>query len=229
MNQLTVLDRIARRATTKALKNINGALSAEYEKLGITYENLYEQYLDEEFRLLEKGLQLKPRLDELLIKYNMANAKPENLSKNYLWITLRPADIHVDRFNDFKHIVLTQYLTRNMFINYKYAWEQKGETPDEIGKGYHIHILAHCPNYLKGTQLKKDTKSTFNKFCNGEVHDAFVDYKYVRTKDDFFSKRAYMMGYKSDDWKDPACAMDIPWRKKYNLDNLYGDLDLENP
>lgn len=227
MNQLTVLDRIARKAMKSALKQY-APLEQEYEKLGVTVDDLYNQAVEAEFRNLERGLQLKPKLDELLIKYNITTGKPEMLKDNFMFITLRPADVHRDRFNDFKHIVLTEYLPRKMFIEYKYAWEQKGETPDEMGHGYHIHILARCPNYLKGTQLKKDTKSTFNKFNNGEVHDAFVSYKYVKTKEYFYSIRAYMMGYKSDDWKDPACAMDKPWREKYGLDDLYGDLDLDN-
>lgn len=228
MNQLTVLDRIARKAMKEALKDYNKLSSYPDLLQGRTFESFYNSEVDKEFRNLERGLQLKPRLDELLNKYGITTKKPEKLSENYFWITLRPGDEHRNRFTDFKHLVLTKYLTRNCFISYRYAWEQKGETPETMGHGYHIHILAHCPNYLMKTQLIKDTKSTFKKFCNGDVPDAFVQIEYIRTNDHFNNIRAYIMGYKTDSWKDEACAMDKPWREKYGLDDLYGTLDLDN-
>lgn len=228
MNKLTILDRIAKNAMKKALKSYM-PLEEDWKALGKTIDDFYEEEVESEFRNLERGLKLLPKLDALLDKYGVQQKKPEKLSNNYFWITLRPGTEHQHRFTEFKHLILTKYLTRNCFSSYRYAWEQKGETPNDMGNGYHIHILALCPNYLMKTQLIKDTKSTFKKFCNGDVPDAFVQIEYIRTKEHFFNIRAYIMGIKSDTWKDPACAMDIPWREKLNLDSLYGTLDLENP
>lgn len=227
-NQLSVLDRITRKAHARAMREWQ-ALTDQWTAVGKTFDDLYQQFVDEEFRMLEKALILKPRLDELLNKYNITQPKPEKLSGNYFWITLRPGVEHEHRFAEFKHIVLTKYLTRSCFLSHRYAWEQKGDTPETIGFGYHIHILASCPNYLMKTQLLKDTKSTFKKFCNGDVPEAFIQIEYVKTKEHFFNIRAYMMGYKTDTWKDPACELDKPWREKHGLDDLYGSLDLENP
>lgn len=226
MNQLTILDRIDRKAMTRALKDFV-PLEEEYKRLGVTLDDLYERAVASEFNALERALKLKPKLDELLTKYNITTQKPAKLSKNLFWITLRPSDEHSHRFAEFKTIVTNNYLTRSCFNSYKYAWEQKGETPDTMGKGYHIHILAQCPNYLMKTQLIKDTKSTFKKFCNGDVPEAFIQVEYVRTYEHLNNIRAYMSGIKSDEWKEPACELDKPWRKKYNLDDLYGDLEFE--
>ncbi len=226
-NKVANLVRMYRYARKQALKDL-GPLIHDPDTDQTTITELLEKTTDTKMQIelnyLDNALKYANQFDEILERNGICKANPKLLKDNYFFITIRPGDEHKHRFSEFKHLITTKYLTRSMFTSYRYAYEQKGETTEDIGKGYHIHIIAHCPNYLKKTQLIKDTKSTFNKFCNGEVPDAFVQVDYVKTLDHYNNIHAYMSGYKADDWKDKACAMDKPWREKLGLEDSYGEL-----
>lgn len=227
MNRLTILDRIHKHAEKATEKAWTASYAEMATKMGLSREDIYNKYINEEFKKLESALKLNERLENLLTQYNITKGKEEKLEGNYFWITLRPGPEHLHRFNDFKHLVDTKYITRSCFLSFILSWEQKGETEETMGEGYHCHILALTPNWLKKTQLIKDTKSTFNKFLNGFVPEAFVQVEYVRTVEHFHNINAYLRGYKADGFKETASTLDIPWRKQLGLNNTYGDLEWE--
>lgn len=223
-NLLQMGNRLAEKAMNKALKELNGPLAQEYEKLGVNLEFLYIKHLKAGLAIMERGAQVVPEIQAIMEKYNICTKKKERLDGNFFWITLRPADEHHERFGAFV-IETNKYLQRAMFKNKIWCWEQKGEKMEDLGKGYHIHILAECRSNLMKTQLIKDTKSTFKRFLNGNVPDAFVQAEYVRTKEHYNNITAYMQGYKNDKWKDSAVALDPVWRARNNLNDIYGDTE----
>lgn len=187
----------------------------------------YESRLNVEFRNLDRVMKLMPRLDALLEKNNIST-KLEKLDENLFWITLRPSDDHKDRFEEFKNYCEKYYLTRQMFVSYTYVWEQKGEIMNDVGKGYHIHILATLTKTTQKHHLIRNTKSTFNKFLMGECPDAFVEIRKVDTLIYKSNLLHYISGVKlvkaSDEIdKSKAVAIDIEFRKKYKLEAFYSN------
>lgn len=184
-------------------------------------ELLLEKYLDE-LKFERLNVQWTEKyLVPMLEEEGAIKPKIKKLDGNFLFITLRPSDEHKERFSEFRHIVEKDYLKRRMFINGTYCWEQKGENEADLGKGYHIHILALCRAGLMKTQCIKDTKSTFKKFLKGDVPEAFVEVKYVRDTDDYKKIETYMKGFKADEEKQNAVSLDPLFRKSYGLAELY--------
>lgn len=213
MNVLTIANAIHKRASKRTSDEEDAWTPQQWKEI-------YERQVQSELYNLEQACKLVPRIEAILDKYNIRKTK-EKITGNWFWITLRPSDEHRNRFKDFRYICERDYIPRKMFLNGSYCWEQKGETIDDIGKGYHLHMLINCRTGLMKPQVIKDTKSTFKKFFNGDVPDAFVQVDYVRTEADYNRMDMYMDGAKTDDWKDPACAMDIPWRESLGLISRY--------
>lgn len=182
----------------------------------------YNTKIDQEFKLLEKVMLLVPRLDALLEKHNIC-APLEKIDKNLYWITIRPSDEHRYRFLEFKKYCEEKYFNRQMFLSTTYVWEQKGENVDELGRGYHCHILAHLTSNVLKHHCIRNTKSTFNKFLNGECPDAFVEVKKVDSPVYLANLLHYMSGVKSDIDKAKAVEMDAIFRKKYHLEEFYSN------
>lgn len=199
----------------------NADCGTNYDEKEI-YQHNKERLLAE----IKNDCLLALEIRSILEETGMMSKQSTKISGNWMWITLRPADEHKHRFADFRNLVENTYLNRAMFLDKIWVWEQKGETPETIGKGYHVHILANMRKGLMKTQAIKDTKSTFNKWLNGEVPDAFVEIEYVRSEDHYNNICAYIQGYKKDDWKEPACILDPEWRTSKGLKNIYGDINI---
>jgi len=140
---------------------------------------------------------------------------------NWFSIALQPSRDFKDNFDEFRDIVQNKYIKRKMFLGARYCFEQKGENADDIGIGYHVHILASCRYGLAKTQIIKDTKSTFNKFLKGEFPAAFCEVEYIRTLGHFQNVFDYMSDIKIDKNKSPASIVDRLFRKQFNLDDIY--------
>lgn len=214
MNKLQMLNAIHRRCDKRARQ-----IATDCD-LKDKFDEIYTKLVNQEFQELEKACMLNEKLTHLLSKYNIQKEN-NKLAENWLWITLRPPPEKEKEFNEFKYICEKDYLSRKMFLGGQYCYEQKGDTPESMGKGYHIHILAQCRVGLMKNQVIKDSKSTFRKWLKGEVYDAFVDVDYVRTESDFNRIEMYMSGAKTDDWKDVPCELDPIWRESLGLSSIY--------
>lgn len=185
----------------------------------------YDLAIRVEFLELEKVMKLMPKLDELLQKHNIST-KLEKLDENLFWITLRPSDDHKHRFSEFMLFTKQKYLDRQMFLSKTWVWEQKGEDMDNLGKGYHIHILATLTKTTNKGHLLRNTKSTFSKFLGGDVPDAFVEIKKVDNQIYKNNLLHYISGVKvstEEVNKERAVEMDAHFRARYNLEDFYTD------
>jgi len=222
INRASLLYKFANKANREALK----ASSAWEDKPDLQmelYKGRFEAEMKAQLRMLDCALQYDNQLEDVLSKYGYGKKKKDDLGGNWLSITLRPGNEHSHRFTEFKTLCEEKYLNRAFFIERKWCWEQKGETPEEMGKGYHIHILAKVKRPSFKTELIRDTFRTFKKFLLGEQPDAFIKVKYVDSIEYFNNLLTYMDGIKSDIEKEASVAMDKPWRAKYGLNDWYGD------
>lgn len=213
MNALSLLNGIRKKAIQNAVKE---------SSMGGDFTESYEREIERAFYNLEESCKLYSRLEDLLIKYKITKGRTlEELQGNWFFISLRPPPHMEDTFEDFHETVSKAYVPRKMFLNGSYCFEQCGKTLEELGKGFHCHLLMNCRKGLMKTQVVKDTKSTFRKYLRGEVPDAFVDVKYIRTEADWNRCVAYMDGNKADNEKDEAVALNDKWRASVRVESLY--------
>lgn len=96
-----------------------------------------------------------------------------NIKTDYLFVTIN-ADEKISEFNKFVSAV--KAIERKSWVNdILYVIEQRGKNSDEIGKGYHAHLLIH-----------RNGKS-FSKFCK-EILSTCYSFKVYdkQTIEDFY-------------------------------------------
>lgn len=103
-----------------------------------------------------------------------------------------------------------------MFSECKYAFEQRGESPDDLGKGFHVHMLVK--NKVKPSQIRRNLKRIFLKpgYCG---HPKHIDVKQVK-EGTLSQVEDYLNGLKGDG-KEAKVCMDSPWRLQNGLKALY--------
>lgn len=127
-------------------------------------------------------------------------------------ITIRPPhNTSWLRFRDDVHAFVTRWAPR--WSSWEYAFEQKGESPETLGHGFHVHLLISTttPNYYKSHIIK----SLQRYFSYVAANCIQVDS--VRNLD---RAKAYIRGEKEAS-KLVAVHHDILWRNKENLQQIY--------
>ena len=165
-----------------------------------------------------KGIEEKNN-EQLRIKTAQAH---NNL---YLFITINPKpSIELDFFKK----KIFKLVSRRLFDNCLYVFEQRGTTVEEAGKGFHCHILAQRNlNYkpFKVTEcIKNSVKTLVNlKNCTTNLKKGTVlNVQYIGeefAKD----KREYLLGSKTGEGKDKKQEIDVIWRQKNNLKVYYNN------
>jgi len=206
--------------TLKAAEKARG--DAAYRKLetefaGIPYtgpdpDELYNETIDREFDRMTRAFDIG------LTYFEMAKQKlGKNTSNRWYMLTIRPpsgkvalttftADVH-------KHV----QKWKNHWVSYEYVFEQKGETLETMGTGFHTHIIIETnrPNYYP-SHIKKSAATDF-PYTNQRAIDVATLKNVVRAKE-------YIRGCKQAIEKEPAVVMDKPWRAANKLSDLYNGL-----
>lgn len=137
---------------------------------------------------------------------------PQGTKQNY-FITIRPDTSKVqfiDFYNDVK-----KFTDRKCFNAFKLSFEQKGVTTENIGSGFHVHIVASMKQRSKGEVLR-DTQSAFKGYTAANCIEVLT----TRNPDELVDN--YLVNYISEDGhKAPTKEMDALWRKNLNIDALY--------
>lgn len=108
----------------------------------------------------------------------------------------------------------------NVMINKKYMskcdiyHEQRGDSLDTMGIGYHIHCIVHALSTKSKQHLIRETASTFKKFIDG---DNYVNVKTIKTTQDLENIQNYVSGYKIDKEKLKKVEIDKIFKQKYNV------------
>lgn len=153
--------------------------------------------------------------------------KRENTAKlhnnKYGFITINPRDKVL--LKDFISKV-ENFVSRAIFGEYIYVFEQRGSSEYEAGKGFHAHILISRNLNYKPCKIKELSKNTFKKECDVN-NPALFNFQYIGeefAKD----KQDYLIGVKTGvsadgEKKTVHQDIDIIWRKKNDIKEFYGN------
>lgn len=194
-------------------KKLAKVAASHAERMDLDYRTCYDQVYKMNIDLSFK------EFDELL-------AVSKSLHERYLqnththpcyFITIRPDDTRV-LFIDFKQKI-EEYLKKPCFVDFVLSYEQKGESMETLGQGFHCHIVATCKQRSKG-ELLRNTLSFFKSWIV-EEKIASNCIQVDATKDGQKLIQNYLIDYKSEDGhKEATKKYDEIWREKNSLDHL---------
>ena len=140
--------------------------------------------------------------------------KLQTITTNHIFLTINsPPDI--DFLNFQKHI---NKLINKKWISKYLFYEQRGETHEEQGRGFHAHILIeHTPK--KPCEIKRELANTLKDIMDVENYHILN----IKRIDSAEAKRkvSYIIGTKKDTEKHVKQKYDIIWRQTMNLDPYY--------
>lgn len=172
--------------------------------------DLYKSYYRDE---ISKGI-----YDELIPDLKIIReSKDDKFKSNYLFITINPRpSVNLIEFTN----LLAKSVTKSWICKYLYVIEQRSDNEDELGKGFHAHMLIDKGDY-RFSHANREFASTFKKVCDIQN---FHTFNFALCKESDLSKRQnYMLGRKADIEKHKKQDMDILFRKRYNFSDYYGD------
>ncbi len=174
----------------------------------------YQEILNLEFKC---GLNAKyNELDEYHLKLkNLYSNKKGNL---WLYLTINPKKDQ--SFFDFKPLV-EKFVQRKMIIQFFYCYEQRGQTEEELGVGFHCHLLLRRSQTIKPNKFVRNAKNTFKNITN--VNNPQIFHFRWCPQEYYLDKVAYISGLKNDEEKDLKCKMDTVWRLLHSLSPYYGE------
>jgi len=138
---------------------------------------------------------------------------PVLTDKYWYLLTVRPP--HDICFGTFSNRI-ELFVNRTMISSAEYSYEQTGESLDELGKGFHCHLVLHSP-YAPSKLLEIINKD----FVGWHSVVGKDSQKYLKCKRDLEFARNYIRGEKHNDSKKPAVLMNTAWREKLKLKTLY--------
>lgn len=176
--------------------------------IGITPDDIYEKSLEEAFEKHKYTCRLA---------FDYLNAMEEikaEVRGRWSMITIRPPlDTPFITFKEDVEKFYNNYFAKHA-IEYEYAYEQIGENMDELGKGFHVHIIV------------KTCK--INYYNSHMLRDAFIIFHYVAKNcikiesiKNLLRAKAYIRGDKNNTEKELGVEFNTPWRESQGLQALY--------
>lgn len=156
---------------------------------------------------------------EILDIYHQYRLKESNKLGNVLFVTINPRpDIN---FDDFK-IICDKYVGKKWIQSCIYVFEQRGKTIEELGKGFHCHMLLWRQPDKRPNQVISESKKHFAKICETE-NPSILNIKNCK-EEDIQKRKKYMLEDKSvrdDPTKEVKQDMDVKWRQLLNIGSYY--------
>lgn len=147
---------------------------------------------------------------DLMFKFQRKiNTIKDNNGERWYFLTVRPpADIPFGIFRASCERYCDKW--KHKWTECVYVYEQKGETEDTMGQGFHWHcrICTDKINYYN-SHIKRDLEKIFTY-----VHPACIRVESVKSLERTIE---YMSGDKKSDAKKPAVLMDSIWREAVGL------------
>lgn len=136
------------------------------------------------------------------------------INKEWYFLTVNPKpDITLKEFMK----TIQKALVKKWITYYIFVIEQRGETENELGKGFHTHIIFN--KGIKHCKIVKEMSNTFKNMCDVSNFHLF-NIKNIGDEEKA-RKIEYITGTKADDAKHLKQQMDIIFRKKENLKSYY--------
>lgn len=188
---------------------------------GFTLENCTSKDLEREITRFKEECKIALQLKQAAMEVGLIRAPPTpqiegGLVGKYCLITIRPPDGTC--FFNFKTEV-ERYIKRPYFISGEYAFEQCGENAEDVGNGFHVHILACVKDYVQFKELNRDVHKDVSGDFMFQVGNEKK--KFLRTQTDLEFCQHYIRGDKHNDAKRAAISWNAEWRAMNALDDLY--------
>lgn len=191
-------------------------------------ENYGESYYIEQ-QALHKGLGLEYNVeyhklqDSINVRtykerYETVEAIEAIKSKTkYIFLTINP---NTERLTLKDFIIgMNKMMLKPWIQNALYVYEQRGETLEDMGKGYHFHAIIEKPHKKSYNHMVRELSSSGNRYCDtSNFH--FFNIKNI-SQEEKERKVEYITGRKADVAKHLKQDMDIIWRLKVNLLSHY--------
>jgi len=134
----------------------------------------------------------------------------------HLFLTINPPPtLELNTFIN----AINKTLSKNWIDGYIYVIEQRGENHDELGKGFHTHILIKLTNHKKQSEVNREIKNTWKKILDIDNYH-IMNIKFI-DDDEQKRKQGYILGEKKEEIKHLKQKMDIEYRKVNNLRKYY--------
>lgn len=222
--------------TALAVRRMNTGV---YNDMSVEQKEIYLEKLkrdiDEELQMkaLQECLMTRYRahfnklLDEgeaddilpIVKEYNIEQDKKDDKYKSdYAFITINP---HPQAsLTEFKQ-ALDKSVKKSFIKKSLHVIEQRGENIEEVGRGFHAHILINKGDY-RFSHLRREFASTFKKLCDTSCSGAF-NIKLCK-KEDLGNRQSYMLDMKADPAKHLKQQFDKVFRKNNLFKDYYGEL-----
>lgn len=155
-------------------------------------------------------------------EYIEQNAEGKFIKTDMMYITIRPDE---KRSSLPLLVKKMEKVVKKVWIkNYLYVFEQTGMNDEEIGKGYHCHLLLHHDSdKKKWSEFKNEIANTFNNMLEAKVG---LDYKNCLKQQAYLNFSNYLLGKKDTkklgkETKAIKQQYDIPFREINNLKPFY--------
>ena len=169
-------------------------------------------------------------IDQKLYKMKLLealNPKAPAMKNTHVFLTINPAPKIT--FPDFKKKLLS-FLKKNIFADYCGVIEQRGNSPETLGKGFHSHILfkrrtsQDTPKGLPPTNIKRNLKDIWKNYTDVEndsiFNIQFVPHSWAQ------DKLEYLLSTKKGKGKKEKQDYDLLFRRENDLPSHYGNPDL---
>lgn len=161
--------------------------------------------IDVEMLLIKEAIDLNERVLGPLLDGKKIN------NKSYFFISVRPQND--DDFWTFKK-QCDRFASSKQISEAAWSFEQKGESIDTLGNGYHFHLVAKFDLYK--SQVLQQAVSAFKKFAQPQC----VDVKVCGNPIEHVQR--YLVDYDcDDDHKSCTKEWDARWRTSLGLEALY--------
>jgi len=143
--------------------------------------------------------------------------------KGMYFLTIRPhPDLKFDRFKSFVETLFN----RRCWRSGSYVWEQKGESIEEMGKGFHIHAILTVSSPSKGVGMYRQViYETIQKCClDDSIGDGNYHLRLLKTVKDVENvERCTQTEFFNKDTpsKEASWKFDQPWRLSKGLTSVY--------
>ena len=160
-----------------------------------------------------------------LASHMLGEAKTKKEPNIYCFLTINPHN--KVEFIDF----LTKFqkqLKTELFTDYLGVIEQRGATDETCGEGFHAHILfkRHTPlnQGLPPSNIERNFRDTWKNYTDTKNSEIF-NFKWI-PESWGPDKKSYMLEQKTGPGKSSKQIQDRNFRKKFNLTEYYGNIDI---
>lgn len=186
--------------------------NCEIQGLCPTAETIKNTILENEREKFRKIIAISKELHNVY-KEEMGIEDPSKITRSY-FVTISPKEeIEWTKFyNTIEKLIQRKCITKAI-----YSFEQRGKNENEIGKGFHVHIIC-TSTWRSISECIRDCASSCNNICTKNN----IDVQKLWNTTQWDTKLKYIRDYESNDnHKIATKDTDDIWRKNMGINNLY--------